>query len=101
MASGQGKGPFQKPLGRRNFVDDFSTGFSLITREQSVLQTSYLAQKILPAILRRMVHGLSGKKQYLKSQICENGRFPCILWVFPDFTDFVAAKRGAGPIELP
>ena len=72
------KGPFQKPLGRRNFVDEFSIGFSLITRERSVLQTCQLAQKIINAILHRMVYNLSGIEQYLKSPFGEIGRFPCI-----------------------
>ena len=97
---GQGKGPFQKPLGGRNFLDDFLTGFSLITREQRVLQTCKLAQKILHAILRRMVYNLSGIKLYLKSQFGEIGHFSCILGFFPDFLNFVAEKRWAGPIEL-
>ena len=68
-------GPFQKPFGGQNFVDDFSAGFSLITRERSMLQTCRLAQKIQHVILRRMVCDLSGKKLYLKSQFGEIGRF--------------------------
>ena len=96
---GQGKGPFQKPLGQQNFVDDLPTGFSLITRERSVLPTCKLAQKILNVILRRMLYNLNGNKHYLKSRFGEIGHFPCIFGFFPDFHDFVAAKRGAGPIE--
>ena len=100
IASWRWKGHFQKPLGRRNFVDEFSTGFSLITRERCVLQTWNLAQKIRHAILRRMVYSESGNKLYLKSQFGEIGRFSCILGFFRDFHDFVAAKRWAGLIEL-
>ena len=66
-----------------------------------MLQTWKLAQKILNAILRRMVYSLRGNKQYLKSQFGEIGRFSCFSGVFPNFPDFVAAKRGAGPIESP
>ena len=47
-----------------------------------------------------MMYDLIGNKQYLKSQFGKIGRFSCILGVFLDFHDFVAAKRGAGPIEL-
>ena len=100
IASGQQKGPFQKPFGGRNFVDDFLTGFSSITQDRCMLQTWKLAQKILCAVLRRLACNLSGNKQYLKSRFGENGHFSCILGIFPDFHDLVAAKRGAGPVEL-
>ena len=96
----QGKRPSQEPLGRPNFVDDFSTGFSFITRDGRVSQTCKLAQKFLHTILRRMVYILCGNKQYLKSQFGVNGHFPCILGFFPDFLDFVAAKRWAGPMKV-
>ena len=46
-----------------------------------------------------MVYSLRGIEQYLKSHFGEIGRFSCILGFFPDFHDFVVAKRGAGPIE--
>ena len=59
-----------------------------------MLKTCKLAQKILNSILRPMMYNSSGNKQYLKSQFCEIGRFSCILGFFPDFRDFVAAKRG-------
>ena len=87
------KGLFQKPLGRLNFVDRFSIGFSLITRDRSTLQTCKLAQKILYAILHQMMYNLSGYEQYLKSQLCEIGRFSCILGVFPIFP-FLTRKNG-------
>ena len=47
-----------------------------------------------------MVYSMNGNEQYLKSQFGEIGRFSCIFGYFPDFPDFVAAKQGAGPIEL-
>ena len=94
-------GPFQRPLGRQNFVDDFSKGFSLISRERNKLQICKLVQKILNAILRRMMYSLGGNTLYLKSQFGEIGRFSCFLAFSHDFQDFVAAKRGAAPIELP
>ena len=96
LTSGRGKRPFQKPLGRQNFIDDFSTGFSLITREQSMLKTCKLAQKILNSILRRMVYNLCGNKQYLKSQFGENGRFSCILGFFPIFMILSRQNEGRG-----
>ena len=65
-----------------------------------MLQTCKLAQNFLNAILRRMVYSMNGNEQYLKSQFGEIGRFSCIFGYFPDFPDFVAAKQGAGPIEL-
>ena len=65
-----------------------------------MLQTCRLAQKILHAILRRMMYSMSGNKQYLKSQFDEIGRFSCFLGFFRDFHDFVAAKRWAGPKHL-
>ena len=65
-----------------------------------MLQTCKSAQKILRAILRRMIYSLSVNKQYLKSQFGEIGRLSCIFGFFPDFPDFVAVKCGAGLIEL-
>ena len=61
-----------------------------------MLQTCKLAQKILYAILRRMVCNSSGNKQYLKFHFGKIGRFSCVMGDFPDFRDFVAAKRGGG-----
>ena len=61
-----------------------------------MLQTCKPAQKILHAILRRMVYSLSGNEQYLKSQFGKIGRFSCILVISPDFPDFVAKKVVGG-----
>ena len=94
LRMGQGKGP----LARQNFVADFSTGFSLITRERKVLQTCKLAYKILHQTLRRMVLSFSGNKQYLKNQFSEIVCFSSIFGFFPDFSDFVTAKRGGGGV---
>ena len=61
-----------------------------------MLQICKLAQKILHAILRRMVYSMSGNEQYLKSQFGKIGRFSCILVISPDFPDFVAKNGGRG-----
>ena len=61
---------------------DFSTRFSLITREQNTLQTCKLSQKIPFAILRRMGYSLAPKNASLKSEFGEIGHFRGILGFF-------------------
>ena len=87
---------FSAAIGSAIYRRHFLTGSSLITRERRVIQTCKLAQKILHAILRRMVYSLNEKKRYLKSQHREIGRFLCIFAFFSDFPDFIAAKPGGG-----
>ena len=50
-----------RPSGGEISTTDFSTRFSLITREPNTLQTCKLSQKIPFAILRRMEYSLTPK----------------------------------------
>ena len=69
------KTAFQRPLGRQNVVDDFSTRFSSIRRDRNMLETFKLSKKNPLIILHRLVYKLSRKVAYLKSELVEIGRF--------------------------
>ena len=86
----------QRPLGRQNVVDDFSTRFSSITRDGSMLETCNLSKKILLVILHRLMYTLSRKTAYLKSEIVEIRRFWAISGLFLDYLRFGRYEWEAG-----
>ena len=63
-------------------MTDFSTGFSLITREPYTLQTYKLSQKIPLAIPRRLNYIVTRNNAYLKSEVGEIGHFRVISGFF-------------------
>ena len=80
---------------------DFSTGFSLITRESYILQVWKMSQKISFVILRRMVYKFRAKHCYLKSENDEVGRF-CAIWGFFSISpDFDATNGGMAQCLCP
>ena len=61
---------------------NFSTGFSLITREPYTLKTCKLSQKIPLTIPRRLNYILTRKNAKLKSELGEIGHFRVISGFF-------------------
>ena len=90
------KTAFQRPLGRQNLFDDFSTRFSTITRDWNMLENCKLSQKIPLVILHRLVYNLSRKVAYLKSEFVKIGRFWVISGLFLDFVRFGSYEWEAG-----
>ena len=80
---------------------DFSTRFSLITREPNTLQTCKLSQKISLAILRRLKYVVTRKNVKLKSENGEIGCFWAISRLFPDFSRFSRREWRDGAMPMP